>query len=105
MSELTARNLTLAYENNTIIENLSIHIPDRKITALVGPNGCGKSTLLRGLSRLLKAKDGGVVLDKEDPHQRRLSSRPGPRARRSVAVRASYSSFSTAPPFVRIFIS
>lgn len=66
MSQLTARNLSLAYENNIIIENLSVDIPDGKITALVGPNGCGKSTLLRGLSRLLKAQSGGAVLDGQD---------------------------------------
>lgn len=66
MAELHAQNLTLAYENVNIIENLSIPIPSGQITALVGPNGCGKSTLLRGISRLLKPKYGGVLLDGND---------------------------------------
>lgn len=66
MSHLHARELTLSYENALIIDNLSVTIPKGQITALVGPNGCGKSTLLRGVSRLLKPRNGGVVLDGDD---------------------------------------
>jgi iron complex transport system ATP-binding protein len=66
VSELDARNLKLAYDNATIIHDLSLTIPDGAITALVGPNGCGKSTLLRGISRLLKPRVGSVTLDAQD---------------------------------------
>ncbi len=66
MSELDARHLKLAYENATIIHDLSLTIPAGAITALVGPNGCGKSTLLRGISRLLKPRVGSVMLDAQD---------------------------------------
>ncbi len=62
---LSAENLTLAYDQNVIIRELSVTIPEGKITALVGPNGCGKSTLLRALARLLKPKGGSVYLDGE----------------------------------------
>jgi iron complex transport system ATP-binding protein len=60
---LEAKQLTLAYDNATIIRNLNIGIPTGKTTVLVGANGCGKSTLLRGLARLLKPKSGMVYLD------------------------------------------
>jgi iron complex transport system ATP-binding protein len=63
MTELKATGLSLAYDSANIIHNLTLSIPRGKITALVGPNGCGKSTLLRGLSRLLKPRDGSVILD------------------------------------------
>jgi iron complex transport system ATP-binding protein len=66
MSELHAHHLSLAYENARIIEDMSLTIPDGEITVLVGPNGCGKSTLLRGISRLLKPSQGGVLLDSHD---------------------------------------
>ncbi len=66
MSELHANALTLAYENATIITNLTMNIPAGGITALVGPNGCGKSTLLRGISRLLKPRVGSVMLNAQD---------------------------------------
>jgi iron complex transport system ATP-binding protein len=63
---LNSRHITLSYDAAPIIQDLSLHIPHQKITALVGPNGCGKSTLLRGLSRLLKPKIGTVVLNGQD---------------------------------------
>jgi iron complex transport system ATP-binding protein len=66
MSQLSAHNLTLAYDNACIIEDMRLTIPDGKITALVGPNGCGKSTLLRGISRLLKPRKGNVLLESQD---------------------------------------
>jgi iron complex transport system ATP-binding protein len=63
---LTARNLTLSYEQSLIVQNLNLAIPKSKITVLVGPNGCGKSTLLRGLARLLKPRTGQIYLNDRD---------------------------------------
>lgn len=63
MLELVAQDLSLAYQGNTIIQDLSLTIPAEKITVLVGANGCGKSTLLKGLARLLKPISGAVYLD------------------------------------------
>ncbi|MCN9240422.1 ABC transporter ATP-binding protein [Streptomyces sp. RY43-2] len=62
-SRLTARDLTLAYEDRTVVEELDLDIPDGKVTVIVGPNACGKSTLLRALGRLLKPRRGAVLLD------------------------------------------
>ncbi|KPC62022.1 ABC transporter ATP-binding protein [Streptomyces chattanoogensis] len=63
MSRLAAENVTLAYDQRVIAENLSVTIPDHSFTVIVGPNACGKSTLLRALSRMLKPSAGSVLLD------------------------------------------
>lgn len=63
MAMLAAQNLTLAYDQQVIIRELGVTIPNGKVTALVGPNGCGKSTLLRGLARLMAPRAGAVLLD------------------------------------------
>ena len=63
---LRASNLDLAYGDRSIVEGLSVAIPDGKITVVIGPNACGKSTLLRALGRLLKPKGGSVLLDGEE---------------------------------------
>jgi iron complex transport system ATP-binding protein len=70
VTELSAQKLSLAYEGNQVIQNLTLNIPPRQITALVGANGCGKSTLLRGLVRLLKPSQGTVYLDGQSIAQR-----------------------------------
>ncbi|MDC3418279.1 ABC transporter ATP-binding protein [Aquibacillus salsiterrae] len=66
MEALTARELTLGYGETNIIEDLTITIPKGEITVFIGGNGCGKSTLLRSMARLLKPKEGGIVLHGED---------------------------------------
>jgi iron complex transport system ATP-binding protein len=68
-SRLMARDLTLAYEDRTIVEGLDLVIPDGRVTVVVGANACGKSTLLRGLARLLKPRGGQVLLDGDSIHK------------------------------------
>ncbi|MEU2869415.1 ABC transporter ATP-binding protein [Streptomyces olivoreticuli] len=62
-ARLSARDLTLAYEDRTVVDGLDVDIPDGAVTVVVGPNACGKSTLLRALGRLLKPARGSVLLD------------------------------------------
>ncbi|MEW2623010.1 ABC transporter ATP-binding protein [Streptomyces sp. NPDC048106] len=63
MNRLSAEQVTLAYDQRVIAEQLSVEIPDHSFTVIVGPNACGKSTLLRALSRMLKPSRGRVLLD------------------------------------------
>ncbi|MFF2022893.1 ABC transporter ATP-binding protein [Streptomyces sp. NPDC058171] len=60
---MRARELTLAYDDRTVVHELDLAIPDGKVTVIVGPNACGKSTTLRALGRLLKPSGGSVLLD------------------------------------------
>ncbi len=63
MHALETRQLTLSYGERNIIEQLDVKIPRGEITVFIGSNGCGKSTLLRSLARLLKPKEGVILLD------------------------------------------
>ncbi len=60
---LFAENASIGYDKRVISNDLSVSIPDKSFTVIVGANACGKSTLLRALSRLLKPSKGRVVLD------------------------------------------
>lgn len=62
---LQTKDLTLAYGERTIIDQMNLDIPKGEITVFIGGNGCGKSTLLRSIARLLKPKEGSVLLDGE----------------------------------------
>lgn len=45
-------NLSIWYGQKRAIENVTIDIPRKTITAIIGPSGCGKSTFLRCLNRM-----------------------------------------------------
>ncbi|WP_442636783.1 ABC transporter ATP-binding protein [Rossellomorea marisflavi] len=62
---LQTKGLTLAYGERTIIDQMDLDIPKGEITVFIGGNGCGKSTLLRSIARLMKPKEGSVLLDGE----------------------------------------
>jgi iron complex transport system ATP-binding protein len=80
-SRLTGNGLTLAYDKRTIAENLTVPVPDRSFTVIVGSNACGKSTLLRALSRMLKPVSGSVLLDGQD-----ISSLPAKKVARTLGL-------------------
>ncbi|WP_421950541.1 ABC transporter ATP-binding protein [Pelagibacterium sp.] len=63
LSRLSAEKATIGYDNRVISRELSVQIPDRGFTVIVGANACGKSTLLRALSRLIQPSEGQVMLD------------------------------------------
>jgi len=63
---LEARDLTIHYGDSPAVKNVSLVIPEKKITSIIGPSGCGKSTLLRTFNRmndfvLSASHEGGVI--------------------------------------------
>lgn len=65
MYTIETKDLTLSYGDTTIINGLDLNIPKGEITVFIGSNGCGKSTLLRSIARLLKPKQGSILLQGE----------------------------------------
>ncbi|WFE67564.1 ABC transporter ATP-binding protein [Micromonospora sp. WMMD714] len=63
--------MTLAYDRRVVARDLSVAVPDRSFTVVIGPNACGKSTLLRALARTLRPAAGTVLLDGRDIHSLR----------------------------------
>ena len=51
-------DLSLWYGEKRALKNVSVSVPQHRITAFIGPSGCGKSTLLRCLNRLNDLVDG-----------------------------------------------
>ena len=60
---LSAQEVTLGYGDRVVVDGLSIDIAPGVVTTVIGPNGCGKSTLLRALGRLLRPRQGRILLD------------------------------------------
>ncbi len=51
------------FEEETAVDDISLHIAKGKFCALVGSSGCGKSTTLRMINRLIAHSDGDILLD------------------------------------------
>jgi iron complex transport system ATP-binding protein len=66
MVRLSTDELSIGYGEALIVKNLSIEIPDKKITTIIGPNGCGKSTLLKAITRIISHQSGNILLDGND---------------------------------------
>jgi phosphate transport system ATP-binding protein len=50
--KMAVDRLSVYYGKFRAIKEISMDIPENKITALIGPSGCGKSTLLRAFNRM-----------------------------------------------------
>ena len=49
---ISLQNLDVYIENNHILQDINLTIPEKSITCIIGPSGCGKSTLLKTLNRM-----------------------------------------------------
>ena len=54
------KNLTKTYEDQTVVNDVSIDLPHGKVISMIGPNGAGKSTVLGMISRLIARTSGTV---------------------------------------------
>lgn len=66
MSDLTVTDVTLAYENTNIIEDISIELHDNELVCLLGASGGGKTTLFNVISGLKKPDKGKIMLNGRD---------------------------------------
>ena len=96
------RNLSIWYGQKQAINDVTIDIPARTITAIIGPSGCGKSTFLRCLNRLheLVPKtrvEGKILFEGEDLY--------GPRVDPAAVRRRIGMVFQKSNPFPTMSIA
>lgn len=59
--DIIAQDIAFSYEKRKIIDGISLNIPEKTTTAIVGPSGGGKTTLVNLLARFWDV-DGGTVM-------------------------------------------
>lgn len=69
--KLRVNNLNFYYGKFHALKQVTLEIPEHKVTAFIGPSGCGKSTLLRTFNRMFELypeqrAEGEILLDGEN---------------------------------------
>ncbi|WP_274572063.1 ATP-binding cassette domain-containing protein [Neisseria leonii] len=75
------RNISHTIDGHTILNNVSLDIPQGGITALIGPNGAGKSTLFSLMARLQPLSGGSIAYN-----GRSISATPTAELARIVSI-------------------
>ena len=66
--KIIAQDFNFYYGATKVLKNITMRIPENKVTGIIGPSGCGKSTFLRSINRMndtiVGARgEGRIVLD------------------------------------------
>lgn len=72
MPELIVSDVTLSYEENNVIEDISIELHDNELVCLLGASGGGKTTLFNVIAGLNQPDRGKVLLNGRD-----ITGQPG----------------------------
>ena len=72
------KGLNLFYGEKQALDDISIVIPQHRVSAFIGPSGCGKSTLLRCFNRMNDLVDGvriegDVLLEGENIYEKKVN--------------------------------
>ena len=59
-------NVSLAYGNRLILDNINFKINEGQIFGMLGPNGVGKSTIFNLITGLINPKFGKIKINGED---------------------------------------
>nr|WP_278678433.1 spermidine/putrescine ABC transporter ATP-binding protein [Clostridium paraputrificum] len=81
MSEniIELKNISKQYEDNTVLDNLSLNIRKNEFVTLLGPSGCGKTTTLKIIAGFETADSGSIMFKNKDisdipPYKRQLNT-------------------------------
>ena len=81
MSEniIELKNISKQYDDNTVLDNLSLNIRKNEFVTLLGPSGCGKTTTLKIIAGFETADSGSIMFKNKDisdvpPYRRQLNT-------------------------------
>ena len=58
-------NIVKRFDDNAILDGVSLSVKKSEVVVIIGPSGCGKSTLLRCINALEPIQSGSITLDGE----------------------------------------
>ena len=76
---ISLENVALAFDGESILNNINLDIYDKEFVTLLGPSGCGKTTTLRIIGGFLEPDSGNVIFEGKKindvpPHKRNINT-------------------------------
>lgn len=76
---LELKNITLDYDQDRVLDNVSLYVRDKEFVTLLGPSGCGKTTTLRIIAGFAEPDKGDVYFEGKrindlPPHKRKVNT-------------------------------
>lgn len=76
---ISMKDINVAFDGETILNNISLDIKDKEFVTLLGPSGCGKTTTLRIIGGFITPDSGtvsfdGKVINDMPPHKRNVNT-------------------------------
>ena len=76
-TKVNARDVNVYYADNHALKDITIEIPENRVTSFIGPSGCGKSSFLRCINRMNDTIDicrveGKIEIDSADIYDRSI---------------------------------
>ena len=68
------RNITKAYGDKVVLDNISLSIDQGEFVTIIGRSGCGKTTALKMVNGLIHPDSGEILVDGENIRSRIRSS-------------------------------
>lgn len=56
-------NVSKAYKDHVVIDNINLNINKGELVVLIGPSGCGKTTVLKMINRLIEPTSGEIKIN------------------------------------------
>jgi phosphate transport system ATP-binding protein len=75
--KIESKKVSVFYNDKRALNEITLSIPEKKVTSLIGPSGCGKSTFLRCINRMNDTIDGckmvgKILIDDKDIYEESL---------------------------------
>ncbi len=73
------QNISVKFDDDVILNNISLDINEKEFVTLLGPSGCGKTTTLRILGGFMKPDSGDVIFEGKrindlPPYERQINT-------------------------------
>ncbi len=76
---ITLENISVAFDGESVLNNINLEIRDKEFVTLLGPSGCGKTTLLRLIGGFLTPDSGNIkfennIINDIPPYKRNVNT-------------------------------